>query len=192
MATVLPDAASGTDRLLTAEEFAQRSATENREELERGRVITLPPPAKRHGQIGSKIIRSLWEFLNEHDRGHPICNDTGVVTRRQPDSVRGADVSFYPYLETPAGPIRETGYGEVPPEVVFEVVSPGDRWSEIVKKVGEYLGCGVATVVVLDDKRQTAHVYRQDDPAEILEADAELRLGGTLEGFRERVGRFFE
>ena len=47
-------------------------------------------------------------------------------------------------------------------------------------------------VVVLDPKPQTAHVFGADDPPKTLGPDDELVLPGILEGFRVRVGRFFE
>ena len=35
--------------------------------------------------------------MDEHDLGHVLSNDSGVITERDPDTVRGADISFYSY-----------------------------------------------------------------------------------------------
>ena len=78
------------------------------------------------------------------------------------------------------------------PELVVEVRSPGDRWRDIQKKITEYLQAGVLTVVVLDPESNSAHVFSADDPPRTLGAEDELVLPGILEGFRMRLGRFFE
>jgi len=120
-----------------------------------------------------------------------MSNDSGVITDREPDTVRGADVSYYSFSRLPRGPLAE-GYGNEIPELVVEVRSPGDRWRDIQKKITEYLQAGVLAVVVLDPGPRTAHVFSADDPPRTLGAEDELTLPGILDGFRVRVGRFFE
>ena len=80
------------------------------------------------------------------------------------------------------------------PELVVEVRSANDRWREILDKVSEYLYAGVlvVVVVVLDPEPQITDVFSADDPPRTLTAGEELSLPGILDGFRVRVGRFFE
>jgi Uma2 family endonuclease len=59
-------------------------------------------------------------------------------------------------------------------------------------KITEYLNAGVITVVVLDPDSQTAHLFSADDAPKTLAAGDELTLPGILDGFRVRVGQFFE
>jgi hypothetical protein len=40
-----------------------------------------------------------------------LSNDTGVVTERGPDTVRGADISFYSYARVPKGPLPDRYLG---------------------------------------------------------------------------------
>jgi Uma2 family endonuclease len=119
-----------------------------------------------------------------------VSNDSGVVTARDPDTVRGADVGFYSYKQFPKGPLPE-GYLPVAPEVVFEVRSPGDRWRDILAKVAEYLAAGVLRVCVLDQQTETITVYSSDEPEVRLTRDQELVLPELLPGFAVRVSRFF-
>ena len=58
--------------------------------------------------------------------------------------------------------------------------------------MAEYLDAGTTVVVVLDDKRRLAHVYRADGTTRVLAADEELTIPDLLGDFRVRVGRFFE
>ncbi len=145
--------------LLTAEEFGSRPDPGYPEELVHGRIVTMPPPAPRHGQICGEAHFLLRVHVGQHDLGHVLCNDSGVITERDPDTVRGADVAFYSYAKVPKGPIRR-GYLDVPPDLVVEVRSPDDRWGDIVTKVDEYLQPGVGVVIVLDPDSETAHVFR--------------------------------
>jgi Uma2 family endonuclease len=120
-----------------------------------------------------------------------LCNDSGVITERGPDTVRGADVAFYTYARAPKGPLPE-GYLPVVPERVVEVVSPSDRWPKVLAKVAEYLGAGVSVVVVLDGERTSAMVFHDDGTTRTLSADDELTLPDLLPGFSVVVRRFFE
>jgi Uma2 family endonuclease len=75
---------------------------------------------------------------------------------------------------------------------VFEVRSPSDRWTEILKKAAEYLHFGVAAVYVFDPEPERVHSYFPDQPEQILTAADELAGTGPLSGFRVPVAKFFE
>ncbi|WP_435009417.1 Uma2 family endonuclease [Tundrisphaera lichenicola] len=179
------------EALMTAQEFGRRPDPGHPEELVQGRIVDLPPPDRRHGYVCSRANYLLKIFLDGRDLGRVMSNDSGVITERNPDTVRGADVAFYSYARLPKGPLP-SGYGPEVPELVFEVRSSSDRWREILEKVAEYLKAGVLVVVVLDPEPQVAHVFGVDEPPRKLGATDELTLPGILEGFQVRVGRFFE
>src|SRR5690242_2803487 len=109
--------ATAASPLLTAEEFARRPDPGHPEELVRGRTIAMPPPSRRHGQVCSKADRIFGAFVEEHDLGHVLCNDSGVITERGPDTVRGPDVAFYSFERLPRGPLPAS-YGPEVPELV--------------------------------------------------------------------------
>ncbi len=83
-----------TPALLTAEQFAQRPDTGYPEELVRGRIVPMTMPKPRHGEICGRAVRILGNFVEDHDLGRVLSNDSGVITERGPDTVRGADVSL--------------------------------------------------------------------------------------------------
>lgn len=178
-------------RPITAEEFAARSDPGRLEELVRGKVSAMTPPDRRHGYVCGEVHAVLREFVRGRDLGRVLCNDSAVITERDPDTVRGADVCYYSYARLPRGPIAK-GYGPEVPELVVEVRSPTDRWGTIHQKVAEYLQVGVLAVVVLDPDTLSAHVFRTDAAPQTLGIDDDLELPGLLDGFRARVGRFFE
>ncbi len=176
--------------LMTAEEFGKRPDPGYPEELVRGRVVAMTVPDRRHGYVCLRVGRMFADFVEKHDAGRVMSNDSGVITARNPDSVRGADIAFYSFKRLPKGPLP-SGYGPEVPELVIEVRSPSDRWRDIHEKITEYLNAGVVTVVVLDPDPETAHVFSADDAPKVLAADDELVLPGILDDFRVRVGEFF-
>jgi Uma2 family endonuclease len=161
--------------LMTAEEFARRPDPGYPEELVRGRVVAMPPPKPRHGQVCLKIGRLLANFVEAERLGHVLSNDSGVITQRGPDTVRGADVSYYSHERVPPGPLPHD-YLDVAPDLVVEVLSPSDRWPVVIQKVGEYLGAGVRLVVVLDPDERAAHVYAADRAPRVVRGDEALAL----------------
>src|SRR5438128_12228387 len=77
-------------KLLTAEEFflLPDPGDGSQQELVRGEVITMPPPGGMHGVTCSKTVRRLGVFIDSGPGGTLVCNDTGFITERDPDSVR--------------------------------------------------------------------------------------------------------
>jgi Uma2 family endonuclease len=177
--------------LLTAEEFGQRRDVGPLEELVRGRIVMSPPPNRRHGYTCAEVVFHLRRFLENQKLGRVYSNDSAIVTERDPDTVRGADVAYYSYARLPEGS-RSSGYGPEIPELVFEVRSPSDRWSDVLRKVSEYLNAGVLFVTVLDPNDQTAVLYGAESAPRSLGHDDELSYPGVLPGFAVVVGRLFE
>jgi len=179
------------EKLLTVEEFARLPDDGGLKELVRGKVVEMNMPMPRHGQVCSKIDRIYGNYAEDHDLGHVVSNDTGVVTERDPDSVRGADIAFYSYSKVAKGPLP-TEHLSVAPDVVFEVLSPDDRWPKVLGKVSEYLDADVHAVCVVDPQKKLVRVYRADGSTESLEPGEELTLPEFAEEFHVPVHRIFE
>jgi Uma2 family endonuclease len=180
-------------QLMTAEEFAlwvQLPENTNRWfELVRGEVIELPPPTRPHGVVCSNAIWELQGYVRQRGYGYVACNDAGVILSRDPDTVRGPDVAVY----EDAGSFAELHprYGETPPLLAVEVLSPEDRASRLVRKITDYLGNGVRLVWVIDPETQTLTVHAADRSPVLLRSDAELTGGDVLPGFRCPVAALF-
>jgi Uma2 family endonuclease len=179
-----------TTTLLTAEEFRLLPDDGRLYELVRGNAVMMVRPGFRHGKVCVRAARILGDFVERHDLGEVIGNDAGVVTERNPDTVRGPDVAYYGYSRVPRGS-EPVGYPSAAPEVVFEVLSPHDRWPEVLAKAGEYLAAGVLVVCVLDPEQRKATVCRADGHPVVLAADAELALPEIHGELRVPVQGFF-
>lgn len=192
MSTAIPVTTTAAAPLptITAEQFAARPDPGHPEELLKGRIFPMPPTGRRHGQICSQVGRLLGNFAEQQDLGHVLTNDAGIVTGRDPDTVRGADVAFYSYARLPRGELSP-GYGPEVPELVVEVLSPSDRWSAVLAKIGDYLSAGVSTVLVLDDETRSAQLFRADAPPRTLGPDDVVRFPDVLPGFETAVRLLF-
>ncbi len=178
-----------TETLFTAEEYRVLPDNGQPTELVRGKVVVMNMPGFRHGKVCANVARIVGNYVEEHDLGHVLSNDSGVVTERGPDTVRGADVAFYSYDRIPKGEDPE-GYPNVAPELVFEVCSPHDKWPKVLSKVAEYLDAGVVAVAVLDPKSKMLNVHFADRPTLSFVADNEFSLPELLGDFRVTVKRF--
>lgn len=148
------------------------------------------PPFFRHGRVCSRIVVKIGSFVEEHDLGETVCNDTGIITERDPDTVRGADVAYYSYARIPRGECPQ-GYPAAAPEIVFEVVSPGNTRREVTRKIGEYIQVGVNVVCVVDPQFKTVNLHYPELPSATLTADDPL-LFAELPGFSLPVSKLFE
>ena len=119
-----------------------------------------------------------------------LSNDSGIITQRDPDTVRGADVSYYSYQRVPKGQ-SPIGYAGASPHIVFEVVSPANTRSEIATKIGEYLNVNINVVCVVDPEYQTVNLHFADLPTEKLSGDQPLTFA-DLPGFSLPVRKLFE
>ena len=182
--------APNEERLLTTEDFRLLPHDGRRIELVRGKVIERPPANFMHGIICIRTGRIIGNFVDERNFGWVTGNDSGVITKHDPDSVRGPDVAYFSYERIPreSPPDR---YPDVAPELIFEVKSPTDRWQAITAKAGEYLTAGTITVCVLDPESKTISVYTANDSPTRKTAEDELTLPEVFPDFHIPVRQFF-
>lgn len=179
-----------TQKLMTIEEYSNLPASKVPTELIRGRIVEMNVPKPTHGTIVSRACRILDEFVEEYELGIVVGGDSGVITERDPDTLRGADVAFISHKRLPRDADLDE-YLDVAPEVILDVRSPSERWENVLEKVAEHLNAGVLVVCVLDPHAKSIRLYRPDEPEQILNADDELTLPEIHARFRQPVSRFF-
>ena len=158
------------------------------QELIDGKVVEMPPPGVGHGRSAIRFARLLDEYVEEHDLGFVFCNDSGIILRRNPDCVRGPDVAFIARERAPEG--LPEGYTEIVPDLIVEVLSPGDSARRVRAKTAEWLAAGARLVITVDRRNRTV-IRETTDSRTVLHADDELTCEPVLPGFRVRVSRLF-
>lgn len=177
--------------LLTAEEFLHLDDCGAFTELVRGRIVEKNRPYTADGYFLARIVFLFLQFVQDHDLGRIAGRDAGVITERNPDTLRGPVMAFYSYERIPRGPLPE-GYLPAAPELVVEIRSFDDRWKDILHKASEYLSAGVLTVAVADPQTQRVHLYSADREMTVLNVDDELTFPDILPGFAVPVKKLFE
>jgi Uma2 family endonuclease len=159
-------------------------------ELIDGRIVPSSPTGDEHGSVELNLAAALRAFVREQRLGHVRVGEVGVVTRRQPDTVRGADVLYISNARY-ARRGRRTGYLDVAPELVAEVLSPWDKPAELRHKLAEYFEAGVLVVWVLDPARRTVRVHSAPNHVVELREGDTLTGGDVLPGFTVPVVELF-
>ena len=175
-----------TTRTLTAEDL-WAMPEDARGELLDGELLPVNPVGPEHRYVTGRLITRLnvWG----EPRGYlPAGPEGGYLLRRDPDTVLAPDVS----LDAPgtvAGSDR--GFPDQPPLLAVEVLSPDNTRREVERKVGIYLGAGVALVWVVDPKPRTVSVHQPDRVPRVLGGDDVLEGGEVLPGFAVALAHLF-
>jgi Uma2 family endonuclease len=177
-------------KLITGEEFALLPDL-GPCELVNGRIVPMSPTGGEHGRVESNFGAAITAFARSHKLGKVFVGEVGIFTRRDPDTVRGADVAYlsnerYDRLGS------KQGFLDVAPDLVVEVLSPHDSAAGLTQKLREYFAIGVRLVWVADPDARAVLAYRSlTDVREIRETD---RLTGddVLPGFEVPVASLFE
>lgn len=175
---------------ISASVFERIAANSEPCELERGEVVTLSPGGMPHSRFVSNFAYLLEHWARQSRRGRVCINETGLITERAPDTVRGVDVAYFSYQRLPKSQMP-AGFTDVPPTVAVEVVGKGQGWKKMVEKAGEYLRMGVDQIWVVDPKKRRVCIFRPDDEPEILDQSMTIRDVALLPGFQCRVREFF-
>lgn len=163
-----------------------------RYDLIAGQLIRMSPAGALHGEIASRIGRHLGNVADVARLGVVFGAETGFVLR-EPDVMLAPDAAFVRAERLP--PRADwRGYLRLAPDLAVEVVSPSDRWRDVMDKVDQYLQAGVQRVWVLDPQRQAAFDYeRGGRTVRILRvADGDALDGAdVLPGFRLLLADLF-
>lgn len=127
-------------------------------ELIRGEIVQMTPAGAEHGDLTYELSRRIGNFVVEHDLGKVFAAETGFILTRNPDTVRAPDVAFVRKDRLPREPVR--GYFPGAPDLVVEVISPGDRLSDVNEKVEQWLAGGATSVWVVDPPNRMIEISR--------------------------------
>jgi Uma2 family endonuclease len=127
-------------------------------ELVEGRIVPMPPTSYAHGEIEADVSAALKAYARGIGKGRIMAGEVGIYVRCDPDTVRAADVLF---ISNERYARRESAsYLDVAPELVVEILSPDDLWSEVMEKLSDYFVAGVDAVWVINPRRKEVFSYR--------------------------------
>ena len=158
-------------------------------ELVEGRIVPMSPTGDLHGGCELAFGVYIRDHVRRHGLGKVRVGEVGIYTRRNPDSIRAADV-LYISNERYAARVS-SGYLDVAPDLVVEILSPSDSWSVLMQKLREYFGIGVRLVWVADPATQTVHAFKSTTDVQEYGPEDVLPGDDVLPGFRVDVAALF-
>jgi Uma2 family endonuclease len=179
---------SSPARLVTAEELFS-SPDPRRHELVRGVPRVSTPPGGVHGRLALRLGARLDDHVTRLGLG-TVLVEAGYVLERGPDTVRGPDVSFVSTTRLPPERIPEQ-FIPGPPDLAVEILSPGERWSEVEQKVAEYLTAGARRVWLVDPRERRVTVRYADRPSRVLTDTDMLEGEDVVPGFAIELAALF-
>jgi Uma2 family endonuclease len=172
-------------RLMTADEFAALPDDGVRRELVKGEVVTMAPTRARHSQLSLQLMGAVLNWVSEHG-GVAMGQEPAVIVEREPDTVLAPDGAFFT-PERMSGKAPNEYLGMVP-DLVLEVVSPGDRTREVLAKAVRWLDAGVKVLWVAWPDDAALDVYNGDAPPVRLGPDDTLTCEELMPGFALDLG----
>ena len=164
-------------------------------EVIHGDIVETPPMSDYANGVSLRLTRAVDRHLVGHAVGEGFHEhlfqipQPGDRTRN-----RRPDWAYVSYVRWPQDrPWPAQGHGmPVVPEIVAEVISPGDGAEDVLAKVREYLRGGVQLVWVVYPLVREVHAYvLESRTVKVYFAADELEAGDILPGFRTPVAGLF-
>ena len=172
--------------LVTAEDLATSHYADRHVELVDGRVIEMSAAFSNHGGLAAHIHQALAVWNHTHRVGVVLSAETGFVLKRSPDTLRAPDVAFVRNDRW----LAADKFFEGAPDVAIEVLSGGDRASQVSRKIRDYLRAGAQQVWIVDPQARTLDVHTQAGDVTLSGQDV-LDGGDALPGFRLELAALF-
>lgn len=153
-----------------------------------GRAVPKVSPTWHHGLLQAQLV----VLLKPWAKGRGQVATEWRVRVAPPGEVRRPlvpDVSYISFERVRGIPEEALQLPDFPPDVAFEVRSPGDRERDIAEKIRVYLACGSAAVVLVDPKPRSIRIV--DSSGECIFAGDDVFEHPALPDFRMPLAELF-
>lgn len=178
-----------SDRLVKGKELLDHPEW-GRCELIKGRVISSSPSKGPHGAIAGTIHGYLALHVIPNDLGLVVAAETGIYIKTDPDTIRAPDVAFIRKERLPKDGLPDD-FLTIAPDLAVEVVSPSDKFPDVVEKAEQFLDAGVKTVWIVEPRNKAVHIYRKGQPVLLIHAQDTLTDAEILPGFALPLNKVF-
>src|ERR1700694_3893018 len=131
------------------EEYLATSFDGTDREYVRGEIVERSMPTFPHGEMQVELGFRFRQLRGSHHLF--ACSETRMCLA--PDLYRIPDIAVF------AESKPDEAVPSHPPLVAIEIISPDDRYSEMLEKLEEYQQWGVAHIWVIDPHRRTLAAY---------------------------------
>ncbi|WP_375494879.1 Uma2 family endonuclease [uncultured Nostoc sp.] len=157
-------------------------------ELIDGQAIPKMSPKFFH----AKLTRVLLNLIEQSCEGKgEVCPEWAVaLTRRGRDWMPIPDILYISYERLPAN-WDENEACPVPPDLVIEIISPGQTFGQMAAKAKDYLDAKVLRVWILDSKARSITVFYPDAAPQTYMGE-DLLTDSLFEGLEFTVEQVFQ
>jgi Uma2 family endonuclease len=160
-------------------------------ELVDGVPVPVTPVGPTHGHLAVVLASQLQKHVTEQSLGGRVYVEAGYVLalQRDPQRLRGPDVSFVCQAKLQDTPDPERGFSRQVPDLVVEIDSPHS--GQLKQRIQDFLDAGTPLAWVIRPAKQTATVHHADGSVQQLEHDGVLDGEDVLPGFRLSLNELF-
>jgi Uma2 family endonuclease len=177
--------------LTTAEDLLQMPRDDWRYELVEGVLSRMPPPGFAHGALAGQLGGLLFAHVTVHKLGRVLGAETGFQLSSDPDTVRAPDVAFVTHERLQQKDFDHHKYFPGAPDFLVEILSPSDSYSDVEKKVAQWLAAGARLVVLADPAKQLLFAHRPGRPVHMLSLEDTLDASDVVDGWKVPLADVF-
>ena len=166
------------EKLLTYEDIGELPGEGFYEVIE-GRILEMAPSGGVHGFYEAGLAHQLLKKLSK--KGYVLVGEVGLVIRKNPLTIRGADVVFISKEKVERLP---EGFLETPPDLVVEILSKDIPFEYMEGKIKDYMDFGVGRILLIDPGIRKVTLIDEDRRIQIKGFDEEVEI---LPGLKLRM-----
>ena len=145
-------------------------------------LIIMPPAGLEGGWQEQELVVQVGNWAKQDGTGRAFGPNAGYTLPN--GAVRAPDVSWMPLSRWESlSRDDQTKFGHTFPDFAIELRSLSDSLRDLQDKMLEYMENGVRLGLLVDPQNRQVHVYRPDQPVEVLEGPSSVSADPVLPGF---------
>jgi Uma2 family endonuclease len=176
-------------KVLTDEEFMALPDDGDRYEVIDGELVNVGNSGMEHGNIGIFLGGLIEIFVRQHKLG--VACDSSTAFKMKGGNKRSPDISFVSKERLVGLKRLPKGFFDGAPDLVVEIISPGNTFEEIHNKIEEYFESGTRLLWVIHPDERYVLVYHSPQPDRLLRGNDVLDGEDVILNFQVAVSELF-
>jgi Uma2 family endonuclease len=176
-------------KVLTDEEFMALPDDGGRYEVIDGELVNVGNSGMEHGNIGIFLGGLIEIFVRQNKLG--VACDSSTAFKMKGGNKRSPDISFVSKERLIGLKRLPKGFFDGAPDLVVEIISPGNTFEEIHNKIEEYFESGTRLLWVIHPDEKYVLVYHSPQPDRLLRGDDVLDGEDVILNFQVAVSELF-
>lgn len=140
--------------------------------------------------LGGRLLRAIGGYVDRHNLG--IVLGEQAMIRLWPGHIRLPDCCYLSWQRMKAFPDKSDAAINLGPDLVVEVISPGNTRKEMEGKLKDYFQSGVLEVWYVYPTRRELHQFVSVDEVAVIKPGEMVQSNRVLPGFSLDLAKLFE